>query len=280
MLFEMKASKASGATSARLEPRFHGLNHTGMADLDAPLRQAAKALGYDHWDMLLTEDGLPFRKFIACTWKIERYALIKIGERPVTTLNSKDWNAHFRDYLKKLECPYSVDTQREAAIFWLASHALSFDYEDGKQVYEEKILSKQESGGETPAATNDKPLETKLDSLIHDVGINDVEIEGKTLLEKSQLLERVVRRKFSTRAVRDAKKKKADNFEAEVLDINEFPLGFTTGSESLDRAAIVLKMMYIAELRDMQQGVNQVLTIAQEYTGDPKTDSSLGRVGR
>ena len=122
--------------------------------------------------------------------------------------------------------------------------------------------------------------ETKLDSLIHDVGINDVEIEGKTLLEKSQLLERVVRRKFSTRAVRDAKKKKADNFEAEVLDINEFPLGFTTGSESLDRAAIVLKMMYIAELRDMQQGVNQVLTIAQEYTGDPKTDSSLGRVGR
>ena len=64
------------------------------------------------------------------------------------------------------------------------------------------------------------------------------------------------------------------------MDINEFPLGFTTGSESLDRAAIVLKMMYIAELRDMQQGVNQVLTIAQEYTGDPKTDSSLGRVGR
>eukprot|EP00944_MAST-04C_sp_MAST-4C-sp1_P008657 g8657.t1 len=250
-----------------------------MADLDAPLRQAAKALGYDHWDMLLTEDGLPFRKFIAYL-ENRKIRLNKIGERPVTTLNSKDWNAHFRDYLKKLECPYSVDTQREAAIFWLASHALSFDYEDGKQVYEEKILSKQESGGETPAATNDKPLETKLDSLIHDVGINDVEIEGKTLLEKSQLLERVVRRKFSTRAVRDAKKKKADNFEAEVLDINEFPLGFTTGSESLDRAAIVLKMMYIAELRDMQQGVNQVLTIAQEYTGDPKTDSSLGRVGR
>ena len=279
MLFEMKASKASGATSARLVPRFHGLNHTGMADLDAPLRQAAKALGYEHWDMLLTEDGLPFRKFIAYL-ENRKIRLNKIGERPVTTLNSKDWNAHFRDYLKKLECPYNIDTQREAAIFWLASHALSFDYEDGKQVYEEKILSKQESGGETPAATNDKPLETKLDSLIHDVGINDVEIEGKTLLEKSQLLERVVRRKFSTRAVRDAKKKKADNFEAEVLDINEFPLGFTTGSESLDRAAIVLKMMYIAELRDMQQGVNQVLTIAQEYTGDPKTDSSLGRVGR
>ena len=126
-------------------------------------------------------------------------------------------------------------------------------------MYEEKILSKQESGGETPAATNDKPLR-QLDSLIHDVGINDVEIEGKTLLEKSQLLERAVRRKFSTRAVRDAKEK-ADNFEAEVLDINEF-FGFTTGSESLI-AAIVLKMMYIAELRDMQQGVNQVLTIAQ-----------------
>ena len=30
--------------------------------------------------------------------------------------------------------------------------------------------------------------------------------------------------KFSTHAVRDAKKKKADNFEAEVLDINDFLL--------------------------------------------------------
>ena len=147
-----------------------------MTDLDAPLRQAAKALGMISW-MSLTERSA-IRKFIAYL-ENRKIRLNKIGERPVTTHNSKDWNAHFRDYLKKLECPYNIDTQREAAIFWLASHALSFDYEDGKQVYEEKILSKQESGGETPAATNDKPLETKLDSLIHDVGINDVEIEGK-----------------------------------------------------------------------------------------------------
>ena len=99
------------------------------------------------------------------------------------------------------------------------------------------------------------------------------------MLEKSQLLERVIRRKFSTRAVRDAKKKNNNNNE-EVLNVDDFPLGFSTGSDSLDKAAIVLKMLYIAELRDMQQAVNQVLTTAQEYTGDPKTDSSLGRVGR
>ena len=103
------------------------------------------------------------------------------------------------------------------------------------------------------------------------------------MLEKSQLLERVVRRKFSTRAVRDAKNKNNNNngnSMEEVLNVDDFPLGFSTGSVSLDKAAIVLKMLYIAELRDIQRGVNQVLTTAQEYTGDPKTDSSLGRVGR
>ena len=76
----------------------------------------------------------------------------------------------------------------------------------------------------------------------------------------------------------ETQKKKADNFEAEA-DINEFPLVLRLAANHWI-AAIVLKMMYIVELRDMQQGVNQVLTIAQEYTGDPKTDSSLGRVGR
>ena len=147
-------------------------------------------LGYEHWDILLTEDGLPFRKFVAYL-ENRKIRLNKIGERPVTTLNSKDWNAHFQDYLKRLECPYNLDTHREAAIFWLASHALSFDYGDGKQVYEEKILSKQGNGGKSPVAVTlgqNNSFETKLNSLIHhDVGINDVEIEGKSLLEKSQL---------------------------------------------------------------------------------------------
>ena len=52
----------------------------------------------------------------------------------------------------------------------------------------------------------------------------------------------------------------------------------TPGQDEYQKAGF--GAVLIAELRDMQQGVNQVLTIAQEYTGDPKTDSSLGRVGR
>jgi RLL motif containing protein 1 len=261
-----------------------------MSGLNSPLRQAAKALGYEHWDLLLTEDSLPFRKFISFI-ENTKIRLNKIGERPVTKLNSKSWNQDFKTYLTNLQCPYQIETQRNAAIFWLVSHALSFDYEDGKKIYDDQIAIKA-TGSNTNKNIKTVPtegsssdiFEEKINDALHSVGINNIEIENKTLLEKSQLLERVVRRKFSTRAVRDAKNKKKNNNNGnsmeEVLNVDDFPLGFSTGSVSLDKAATVLKMLYIAELRDIQRGVNQVLTTAQEYTGDPKTDSSLGRVGR
>ena len=266
-----------------------------MADLKSPLRQAAKSLGYEHWDLLLVEDNLPFRKFIS--YLENRFIRLNpIGERPITKLNSKSWNRDFKAYLQKLQCPYQLDTQRESAVFWVASHALSFAYEDGKDMYNTKIVKKNNNNINVTTTTtttttttgnsnnnNNKTnntFEDQLNDALYSVGISDSEIDSKTLLEKSQLLERVIRRKFSTRAVRDAKKKNNNNNNEEVLNVDDFPLGFSTGSDSLDKAAIVLKMLYIAELRDMQQAVNQVLTTAQEYTGDPKTDSSLGRVGR
>ena len=59
-----------------------------------------------------------------------------------------------------------------------------------------------------------------------------------------------------------------------------FPLGFTTSDASLDEAATVLKMLYVADLRLFQNGINRVLEKAQEHTADPRTDTRLGKVGR
>lgn len=59
-----------------------------------------------------------------------------------------------------------------------------------------------------------------------------------------------------------------------------FPLGFETGDAKLDDAARGLRMLYVAELRQLQTSFNAVVTCAQEFTANPKTDSQLGRVGR
>jgi len=63
-------------------------------------------------------------------------------------------------------------------------------------------------------------------------------------------------------------------------DLSDFPLGFNTGKEIVDYAAALLRMLYIADLRELQDAVNAILITVQEFTADPKTDSALGKVGR
>jgi len=53
----------------------------------------------------------------------------------------------------------------------------------------------------------------------------------------------------------------------------DFPLGFQTGDNRLDAAARVLRILYINDLKDVQNEINSVLTYAQNYTADPKTST-------
>ena len=67
---------------------------------------------------------------------------------------------------------------------------------------------------------------------------------------------------------------------AAAADLAAFPLGFHTGDAVVDYASSLLRMLYIADLRELQDSVNEILITVQEHTADPKTDSSLGKVGR
>ena len=64
------------------------------------------------------------------------------------------------------------------------------------------------------------------------------------------------------------------------FDRASFPLGFRTGHPMLDDAATVLKMLYVGQLRELQNNVNKIIVTAQEFTANPKTDARLGQVGR
>ena len=66
---------------------------------------------------------------------------------------------------------------------------------------------------------------------------------------------------------------------ATLMDTASFPLGFATGDVRLDAAAALLRMLYVADLRELQDAVNDILITVQEFTADPKTDAALGRCG-
>lgn len=59
-----------------------------------------------------------------------------------------------------------------------------------------------------------------------------------------------------------------------------FPLGFTLGDPSLDDKARALRLLYLLDLRQLQDAVNDILIRAQNCIADPKTRLSAGRVGR
>lgn len=80
--------------------------------------------------------------------------------------------------------------------------------------------------------------------------------------------------------VADAAPRPAVAGMAAGIDLSQYPLGFTTGDEAIDRAAVVLRVSYLADLRQLQDDVNELLVTAQEYTANPVTNAHLGKVGR
>ena len=48
----------------------------------------------------------------------------------------------------------------------------------------------------------------------------------------------------------------------------------------LNEAAKILRLIHIKELRDLQTKINETIVSIQTLTANPKTDSSLGKVGK
>jgi RLL motif containing protein 1 len=67
---------------------------------------------------------------------------------------------------------------------------------------------------------------------------------------------------------------------SELLNLSTFPLGFTTHDQATDQASAILRMLYLLDLRELQDSVNDILVLVQEFTANPRTDSALGQVGR
>jgi RLL motif containing protein 1 len=65
-----------------------------------------------------------------------------------------------------------------------------------------------------------------------------------------------------------------------AASLSDFSAGFSTGNPSLDAASAVLRMLYVADLRELQDAINDIVVTVQDYVADPKTDASLGVVGR
>jgi RLL motif-containing protein 1 len=126
------------------------------------------------------------------------------------------------------------------------------------------------------AATDSLEFKQAVAALGATVGVS-ASSDGKTL----ELIQATVEMKLSAEALKSATGQATAGKKgiSAAANLSMFPLGFDTGAAPLNQASKVLKMMYIADLRNLQTDINNMIVTAQEYTARPKTDTSLGKVG-
>lgn len=161
-------------------------------------------------------------------------------------------------YLKELECPY---TDRMKCINFLLAKAVDCDYDDGEEGFRRDAKAFAETKG-------DKDRETKeikaLCDLIGYKGDPDDDALLKLCVSSAQLRDELDQRSRRT-------------FFDERPELSQ---GISTGDKDQDSIAKVMRLFYVADLKDLQVKINHILMTTQHFVANPKTNTKLGKVGR
>jgi len=163
------------------------------------------------------------------------------------------------------------------ALDWLFSMAVSKEYSEKASQYNSAVKEfiSQKTGDIAVIAPDFDSEEfiKAVQQLAQTLGIppHDHKILLNTIFN-------VIKRRYNPTAIERAKD--ISENEKPTLDKNHFPLGFDTKDDLLNKAATILRLLYIADLRELQTKINEFICAVQTFTASPKTDTSLGRVGR
>lgn len=248
-------------------------------------RRKLKALGYPSADGVDIAESNDLK--ILVVWledqKIRHY---KIDDRAgLREHKGAEWERSFQQYLKELECPFNFGMHSQSVVDWLLGVALRYDYKDASKDHPELkcgldshgILS-QPSKSALDIDTSDATFASGVKALANIMQITH-HPDPSVLLEAVRI---VIQESLSPSALevatreKDAKKVKGEK----QFNVTAKECGFELGDPVLSEAAKVLRLLHIQELRDLQTQINEVIVSVQAITADPKTDQSLGRVGK
>ena len=247
------------------------------------------------------------RRFVAFL-EHRKIRALKVDERAVCDLEASphDWLAALRAYLHLVGCPIQAgagssgggDTRRRQ-LHWLADYALGLEFEDRKANGKLPEVTAAAaggssggggaSGGESKAANNNAASLAKLDVQLRELaavtGVDCPEgvLDDDVRLGLLHAVEVAVLQKLSGGSARATGVTGASS--AKPVDVasalmGTLPPGLATGRVQVDRAVLVARMLQVGRLRLVQNAINQIVEVGQEFVANPKTDSSLGRVGR
>jgi hypothetical protein len=190
------------------------------------------------------------------------------------TLENEQWLILFQKYLQDLGCPFAPESKSlDAQMQWLSGHAISLHFEDLPEASDQQQMGKelQQSAtklvaASTASASDTSVFDSELRALAHTLHIP---IAEEPLNHAQRLLilhsiEGLIQRLSN---------------KGNPISIDCLSSGLEVKSKKVEKAAIIIRMLHLEEMRIIQNQINCVLEQAQSFVSNPKTDSSLGRVG-
>ena len=210
----------------------------------------------------------------------------KIDDRaPLRNHSGDSWMTAFQKYLNDLECPFNCDSELLSAVDWLLGVAVRYEYTDTAETNQD--LAQGLHQADKPSGKDDS-TKSPLDIDPNDkVFVSGIQALAKILQISSHpdvtvLLEAckiVIEEKLSSDALQRASQKESGK-PTKLYNITPKDCGFELGDPVLGEAAKVLRLLHIQELRFLQTNINELIVAVQNITANPKTDQSLGQIGR
>ena len=249
-----------------------------------PLQIKLEALDYHSASNIDIKNQMDLKALVV--WledqKIRHY---KIEDRTDLRENTgENWLTAFEKYCEDLECPFNISTQRTETMDWLITLALRCEYTDvAEQVPSLRAGLGKPSANPTPGSSpldidaSDETLKKGVDALarILQVGTHP---DPTVLLAACRM---VIQERLTQEALKKAKENSPQTSGSnKYFMVTPKECGFDINDPVLAEAAKVLRLLHIHELRKLQTSINELIVEVQRLTADPKTDQSLGKVGR
>ena len=192
-------------------------------------------------------------------------------------------DAAFSSYLETLGCPFSYSPDSHLEILsWLVEQGVAREFEDCCDSFVQETTSNSATSMEISSQGNEANEELKLADLereIQSIGKQILleKIEGESLPDYISRI--CVKLRFTLLAKENTTLAKTMT-TGSPISLSDFPLGFDTKDDLTNKIALILKMLYLFDFRELQNDLNALIVLGQEYTANPKTNSALGQVGR
>ncbi|XP_058454475.1 RNA transcription, translation and transport factor protein [Malaya genurostris] len=198
------------------------------------------------------------------------------------TGSATDWDPAYAKYKIDLGFPANLKSKTEE-LTWLFLYAIKLEYSDNADRYRSITAAQKIEQEKKSSAAPEIKSTNPFDKL--DFTSPDFEEGSRKLAEKLGIAyhpDHLVSLRAASYVISTALNKEV--LKEPIITGKPFPIdeGIGMGFENhqdLEKAARILRLLQIQNLRKLQTAINETIVAVQNITADPRTDTSLGKVG-